>query len=164
MIRKLINFIVDNLQTGAGETRKRSNIEPGKSPEQIQTFSYQKPMRKGSKEFVLLSKTDDIRCGVHVIRKGSEEHLHSHDTIDGFWFVLKGVARFHGENEMLGEFESGEGIFIPRGTRYWFESGNDEDVELLQVLHVDEKGWHRQNHANPNFDKRTMVSFDARKL
>lgn len=36
------------------------------------------------------------------------------------------------DDEIIGEFGHHEGILIPRGYRYWFESCGEEDLELLQ--------------------------------
>ena len=37
----------------------------------------------------------------------------------------------------LGEFAVHEGIVIPRGAQYWFQSIGDEDLELVQVVAFD---------------------------
>ncbi|MEM7194313.1 MAG: cupin domain-containing protein [Pseudomonadota bacterium] len=135
------------------------------SSEAFQTFRYRKPGQeeKGSKEFVLLGRTDDIRGAVHVLRDGGGESLHSHSNIDGFWFVLSGQARFHGKNGVVGEFSPGEGIVTPRNTSYWFECTSEEDLELLQVLSFDRmQGWDRQNHAPPRHDPSTVQKYDGR--
>ena len=48
--------------------------------------------------------------------------------------ILKGRARFYGDgNTVLGDFGPYEGILVPRGFKYWFESSGDEDLEILQV-------------------------------
>lgn len=130
----------------------------------IQTFRYDKPGsdERGSKEIVLLCQKNTMRGAVHVIRKGGEEHLHSHSSIDGFWMVLSGRARFYGEGDVLiGEFTAMQGILVPRGTKYWFESAGDEDLELLQVLCFDPgQGFVREDHAAPKFSKQSLKWFD----
>lgn len=106
-----------------------------------------------------------MRGSVHVVRKGGEEHLHSHESVDGFWMVLSGKVRFYADGEkLLGEFSAMEGIYIPRNNRYWFESAGDEDAELLQVLHIDPKrGFKRSNHEKQKFDKKRHLKwYDGR--
>lgn len=100
-----------------------------------------------------------------MVRKGAEEHLHSHNSIDGFWMVLKGRARFHGDNGVvIGEFDPLEGALIPRDTRYWFESVGDQDLELLQVLAFDKgRRFQRDDHAKPNFDRDRVKWVDCSK-
>jgi mannose-6-phosphate isomerase-like protein (cupin superfamily) len=54
--------------------------------------------------------------------------------VDGYWFVLGGRARFYTTgDELLAELGRHEGILIPRGFPYWFESAGQQDLELLQV-------------------------------
>jgi mannose-6-phosphate isomerase-like protein (cupin superfamily) len=54
--------------------------------------------------------------------------------MDGFWFVLRGAARFYTSNDdVLAELGPDEGILIPRDFPYWFESVGDAQLELLQV-------------------------------
>ena len=49
--------------------------------------------------------------------------------------VLAGRVRFYGPGDVvIGEFGKYEGILIPRGEQYWFESAsNDEELEILQM-------------------------------
>lgn len=104
------------------------------------TFSYRKPDQiAGDKMIVELAKSDLIRGRVQVVRKGGENNLHSHDGMDGFWMVLKGRVRFYGPGDaIIGEFGQFEGILLPAGEQYWFESAESgEDLELLQMAAFD---------------------------
>src|SRR3546814_20262109 len=66
------------------------------------------------------------------------QELHSHGGQDGFWFVLRGSARFYGERDVeLATLQQHEGIFIPRNFLYWFEAVGGEPLELLQVEAID---------------------------
>ncbi len=101
----------------------------------LQTFSYKKPdnLPRG-KGIVQLAKSDLIRGRVQVVREGGENNLHSHVGMDGFWMVLAGKVKFYGPGDVLiGEFGKHEGILVPRGAQYWFESSGDEDLEILQM-------------------------------
>lgn len=128
-----------------------------------QTFTYSKPERaaESCKEIALLCKSPTMRGAVHVVRKGGEEWLHSHSSVDGFWMVLSGRIRFRGDSDtVFGEFGPMEGIMTPRNTRYYFECMGDGDAELLQVLHFDRgKGFDRHNHEPPKFDRKTGIGF-----
>jgi len=99
------------------------------------TFKYEKPANlKGGKGIIQLAESDIIRGRVQVVREGGENNLHSHKGMDGFWFVLGGRVKFYGPgDELIGEFGKHEGILLPRGTQYWFESSGDEELELLQM-------------------------------
>ena len=105
------------------------------APQGYQTFSYKKPenLRNG-KGIVQLAKSDIIRGRVQIVKEGGENNLHSHTGMDGFWFVLSGKVKFYGPgDELIGEFGKHEGILIPRGAQYWFESSSDEGLEILQM-------------------------------
>jgi mannose-6-phosphate isomerase-like protein (cupin superfamily) len=100
-----------------------------------QYFKYEKPDVTSTKASIKLSQSDILKAAVQVVRPGGENNLHSHAVSDTCWMVLKGRARFYGDgDEVLGEFSQYEGIMTPRGTRYWFESADEnEDLELLQM-------------------------------
>ena len=109
----------------------------------ISTFRYTKPTDfKGKGKIIsTLGRTDIVRGMVHVLREGGETNLHYHTKIDSLWYVLKGRVRFYGPGDVLqGEFGPGEGIFMPRGARYWFECASEEELELLQVAAFSEPG------------------------
>lgn len=102
---------------------------------QARTFRYA-PVELGDKrkKIVRLCRTDHMAAQVQIIGTGGENNLHSHAHQDGFWFVLSGRVRFYGENDVvLGEFGPHQGILIPRGLSYWFESCGEETLELLQL-------------------------------
>src|SRR3989442_1127423 len=99
-----------------------------------QTFKYEMPEEEKPKTIVWLARTDRLFADVQVIMQGGETNLRSHGHLDGFWFVLSGRARFYGEGDrVLGELGKHEGILLPRGTPYWFESVGTETLELLQL-------------------------------
>lgn len=77
---------------------------------------------------------ESIISTVQVMEKGQGNKLHFHNDQDGYWLVLGGKARFHGEGDaILGELGPFEGIFIPHHMRYWFESIEEEPLEILRV-------------------------------
>lgn len=109
----------------------------------IKTFHYEKPTEfQGKKKIISnLGRTDIVRGMVHVLKEGGETNLHYHTKIDSLWYVLKGRVRFYGPGDVVqGEFGPGEGIFMPRGARYWFENATEEQSELLHVSAFSEVG------------------------
>jgi mannose-6-phosphate isomerase-like protein (cupin superfamily) len=119
----------------AAESRKEAKV-----------FRYQTPEFEGTQAKVWLARSDIMFAAVKAIREGGENNLHSHTALDGFWFVLKGRARFYGEGDtLLGDLGPQEGIFLPRGTMYWFESAGDELLEILQVESIDKSVENRRN-------------------
>ena len=98
------------------------------------TFKYIRPEFSDGKKIVTLARTRHLIGAVQVIKRGGENNLHAHKHLDGFWMVMSGRARFYGaEDVVLGELGKHEGILVPRGVPYWFESVGDEDLELFQV-------------------------------
>src|SRR5438270_866880 len=81
----------------------------------------------------------NMRAMVQVVKDGGENNLHSHTGDDAFWYVLSGAVKFYGEGDkLIGEFKKGEGILIPRGFQYWFESSSSEPLEILRVTAKDQ--------------------------
>ena len=71
---------------------------------------------------------------IQIMKKGQGNSMHSHTDQDGYWFVLTGRARFHGiGEEILAEVGANEGVYVPHHTRYWFESVDDEPLQILRV-------------------------------
>jgi mannose-6-phosphate isomerase-like protein (cupin superfamily) len=99
-----------------------------------QVFRYEKPDIDHGKAVILLCKSDILSANMQVVMEGGENNLHSHPANEGFWLVLGGRARFYGENDvLLADLGKNEGILVPRGLKYWFESGSDEPLEVLRV-------------------------------
>jgi mannose-6-phosphate isomerase-like protein (cupin superfamily) len=101
-------------------------------------FKYLTPEVDKAKTVVRLCRSDIMYASVHVLTHGGETNLHAHLAQDGFWMVLRGKARFYGEgNVVIAELGPNEGILVPRGFQYWFESSSSELLELLQVEAID---------------------------
>jgi mannose-6-phosphate isomerase-like protein (cupin superfamily) len=64
---------------------------------------------------------------------GGENELHAHPNEDHTFVILQGAARFFGpggEEKVIG---AGEGVLLPRGTFYWFQTTSVEPMVLLRV-------------------------------
>lgn len=115
---------------GAGEPGRDASVFRYRRPDQLKT-------RRGIAPLV---RSDILFSAVQVIREGGENSLHSHSAMDGFWFVLRGRARFYGAGDrLIGEIGQHEGVFVPRNVPYWFESVGEELLELLQVEAIDNR-------------------------
>jgi mannose-6-phosphate isomerase-like protein (cupin superfamily) len=103
-------------------------------------FGYNLPTElKYRRGVTKLVRSDILIATVQIFTEGGGEHsLHSHDALDGFWFVLSGRARFYGlDDEVIAEPTRHEGVFLPRNTAYWFECVGEEPLEILQVEAID---------------------------
>jgi mannose-6-phosphate isomerase-like protein (cupin superfamily) len=102
-------------------------------------FRYQKPEFEGVKKTMTICSTDLMKVQVQVVKDGGENNLHTHTGDDAFWYVINGAVRFYGEGDaLIGEYKKGEGILIPRGFKYWFESAAQEPLEILRVTARDQ--------------------------
>jgi mannose-6-phosphate isomerase-like protein (cupin superfamily) len=116
-----------------------SEEEHRAAEEKIRLFSYKTPdLGDRKRATVCLVKSDLVRGLVGVAKEGGETNLHYHTTVDAFWMVLRGRAKFYGPGDVLiGEFGMHEGLVMPRNARYWFESVGDETLEILFVQAFD---------------------------
>ena len=105
------------------------------SPDEAQLYRYERPDRDDpTKLHVDLCRTDILKGSVQVVGDEGANNLHSHRGQDGFWFVLRGRARFYtAGDEVIGEFGEHEGVLTPRDFPYWFESVGEEKLEILRV-------------------------------
>lgn len=118
--------------------RRDDTPRPPRGPAKV--MKYVQPEEDfAGKALIRLVQSDILMGNVQVVREGGDNNLHSHAGMDGFWFVLKGKARFYGpENDtVIAELGPHQGVFIPRNFAYWFEKIGDEELEILQVEAID---------------------------
>ena len=97
-------------------------------------FKHERRESTRSKTVQVLCRSDIVFGAIQTVRQGGETNLHSHDRLDGFWFVLSGRARFYTTDDVvIADLGPRDGILIPRDYPYWFERVGDEELELLQV-------------------------------
>ena len=129
-------------------------------PQEAKEFRYQTPQFEGVKKTLQVCNSDLMKVQVQVVKDGGENNLHTHTGEDAFWYVISGAVKFYGEGDRLvGEYQKGEGILIPRGYKYWFESAAPEPLEILRVTAKD------QNIENKRVDhsakKQWMIDQDT---
>ncbi|HEU4342001.1 MAG TPA: cupin domain-containing protein [Candidatus Binatia bacterium] len=118
--------------------------------QEAKIFKYQTPDFQGVKKSMLLCNSDLMKVMVQVVKEGGENNLHSHTGDDAFWFVLRGAVRFYGEGDkLIGEFKQQEGVLIPRGFQYWFESASAEPLEILRVTAKDQNVENKRVNHTP---------------
>jgi mannose-6-phosphate isomerase-like protein (cupin superfamily) len=97
------------------------------------TFTVRPQLLESGKKSYGLVRNKDISCGVQVVASGGETNLHAHSGADEIWYVLAGEAKFYGEGDKLvGTLRKNEGILVPHGAPYWFESSQPENLVLLR--------------------------------
>ena len=80
-----------------------------------------------------LAVGDHLWLKIKVYAKGGENKLHAHPHQDHSFIVLSGRAQFHGPRGEEKELSPNDGIFLPAGSFYWFETVSDEPLVLLRV-------------------------------
>ncbi|MDH3445663.1 MAG: cupin domain-containing protein [Deltaproteobacteria bacterium] len=102
-------------------------------------FRHQTPEFEGVKKTWHVCNSDLMKVQVQVVKSGGENNLHTHTGEDAFWYVIGGAVKFYGEGDkLIGEYKKGEGILVPRGFKYWFESASGDPLEILRVTAKDQ--------------------------
>jgi mannose-6-phosphate isomerase-like protein (cupin superfamily) len=93
------------------------------------------PDRNGKRRVVERLAQDDVMSAiVHGIAEGGETNLHCHRSADATWVVLEGQVTFYDENnEVISVLNPRDGLFVPRGKAYWFQSTSKEESVLFRV-------------------------------
>ena len=108
-------------------------------PQEAKEFRHQTPEFEGVKKTWQVCNSDLMKVQVQVVKNGGENNLHTHTGEDAFWYVISGAVKFYGEGDKLvGEYKKGEGILVPRGYKYWFESASPDPLEILRVTAKDQ--------------------------
>jgi mannose-6-phosphate isomerase-like protein (cupin superfamily) len=116
-------------------------------------FRHQTPDFEGVKKTWQVCNSDLMKVQVQVVKSGGENNLHTHTGEDAFWYVISGAVKFYGEGDkVIGEYQKGEGILVPRGFKYWFESASNEQLEILRVTAKDQNVDNKRVDLSPQKD------------
>jgi mannose-6-phosphate isomerase-like protein (cupin superfamily) len=118
---------------GGDILRWETNVDTTAVPAPFQTFSVQpQPLTRG-KTSTRLVRTDHLNSGVQVVAEGGETNLHAHSSQDEIWFVVEGEAAFYTEGDTLvARLGKHQGLLIPHGAAYRFESVSTENLVILR--------------------------------
>ena len=97
------------------------------------TFRLRTQLLRAGRSDNLLAKTDLMTVRIKCYAEGGENALHAHPAEDHTFVVLDGAARFVGREGEIGVLTRNEGIMLPKGTYYRFESCGDVPLVLLRV-------------------------------
>jgi mannose-6-phosphate isomerase-like protein (cupin superfamily) len=105
--------------------------------EAVQVFSIG-PEAVGERNVAAVVRSETQTVLAHVWEAGGETGLHSHYGSDATWVVLQGRVTFYGEGDSeLATLERTGGIYIPRNTKYWFESNGTEPLIMVRCAAKD---------------------------
>jgi mannose-6-phosphate isomerase-like protein (cupin superfamily) len=120
-------------------------MEDGNSPHLFQLKT--QLLSRGRSDYVLAG-TDLMSIRIKCYAQGGENALHAHPAEDHAFIVLGGAARFVGEEGEISVLTKNQGIMLPKGTYYRFESCGDTPLVLLRVGAAKERP--KISRINPN--------------
>ncbi|MEE8517578.1 MAG: cupin domain-containing protein [Dehalococcoidia bacterium] len=80
----------------------------------------------------VLARTDMTIVTAKVYAEGGENALHAHAHQDHGFFVVAGEATFHDEDDNLTVVGPYDGILLPAGAYYWFQSSGEGNLVMLR--------------------------------
>src|ERR1044071_8359878 len=95
-----------------------------------QVFSLKTPLLSSGRTNTPLASTDLLKLRVKVYAEGGENGLHTHMDEDHSFVVLQGQATFHDEQDNVRVVNQYEGIMLPHGAYYYFQSTGTENLVL----------------------------------
>jgi mannose-6-phosphate isomerase-like protein (cupin superfamily) len=98
----------------------------------VTRYSMKVPLLTSGRTNQVLARTDTVEVRAKVYAEGGENALHSHLDEDHTFFVLDGEATFYGPDETPTVVGKLEGLMIPAGAYYRFQSTGDTNLVLLR--------------------------------
>lgn len=99
----------------------------------VTTYSMKVPLLTSGRTNQVLARTDTVEVRAKVYASGGENALHTHLDEDHTFFVLDGEATFYGPDEETVVVGRYEGIMLPAGAFYRFQSTGGTNLVLLRV-------------------------------
>ena len=103
-----------------------------KTTPKVTTYSMKVPLLTSGRTNQVLARTATTEVRAKVYAEGGENGLHTHVDEDHTFFVLDGQATFYGPDEQSTVVGRYEGILIPAGAFYRFQSTGDTNLVLLR--------------------------------
>ncbi len=98
-----------------------------------QVFSLKTPLLCAGQTNTPVAGTDLLKVRVKVYAEGGENVLHAHFDEDHSFIILQGQATFHDNAGNIRVVNKYEGILLPKGSYYYFQSTGNENLVLLRV-------------------------------
>jgi mannose-6-phosphate isomerase-like protein (cupin superfamily) len=131
-----------------------------KTPEATK-FSLKVPLLSKGRTMDLLAMTETFRADIKVYAEGGENTLHTHAEEDHLFLVLQGQATFHlNLPEEVVIVNRHEGVLVPKGAYYWFQSTGDENLVLFRVGNKP-SGYVRRDDDRVGVDGRPLPGHSA---
>ena len=122
-----------------------------------QTFTVKTPRITDGRSHMPLVRTDVLMSGLNYYAPGRKNKLHTHPGEDHMFVVLDGQATFFDKDEKATVLGKGEGILLPEGHFYQFESSGDTPLALLRFAAYRPE---RSGESTPGENSRTDDEMD----
>ncbi|MDP9391310.1 MAG: cupin domain-containing protein [Actinomycetota bacterium] len=103
-----------------------------KTTPKVTTYSMKVPLLTSGRTNEVLARTDTVEVRAKVYAEGGENAMHTHLDEDHTFFVLDGQATFYGPEDQTVVVGRYEGLMIPAGAYYRFQSTGDTNLVLLR--------------------------------
>ena len=112
-------------------------------------FSLKTPLLAQGRFDNRVARTDLMTMIVKVYASGGENAMHQHLTEDHSFIVLEGQATFHiGTDDNIHVCNKYEGVMLPKGACYWFQSSAPENLVMLRA--GASTSWPKDDRAFPD--------------
>jgi mannose-6-phosphate isomerase-like protein (cupin superfamily) len=109
-------------------------------------FKLRGQMLKQGRTGEVVADTGNLYTTLKVYASGGENGLHAHEDQDHQFIIMQGQATFYGPRGEEKELDQYEGIDIPAGCFYRFQSSGDVPLVLLRLgARLGPKATHRYN-------------------
>ena len=104
-----------------------------KAGSKAQVFNLRMPLLSEGMSMDLLTNTELLWIWGKVYAQGGENALHAHTGEDHAFVVLDGEATFHDQDDNITVVKRYEGILLPKGAYYYFQSTGDTNLVMMRV-------------------------------
>jgi mannose-6-phosphate isomerase-like protein (cupin superfamily) len=106
-----------------------------------QIFDLRTPYLRQGRTTEVRANTDLLTVTVKVYAEGGENAMHCHPEEDHAFIVIEGQATFHiDSDDNIKVINPLEGVMLPKGTFYWFESTGDRNLVMIRPGAARERG------------------------
>lgn len=91
------------------------------------------PLLSAGSSMRLLGQTEEFWLHLKIYANGGENGLHAHVDEDHAFVVLQGQATFSDGDSNALAINRYEGVLVPKGALYRFESTGEENLVLLRI-------------------------------
>jgi mannose-6-phosphate isomerase-like protein (cupin superfamily) len=95
------------------------------------------PLLSAGRTTDFLARGDLLAVAVKVYAEGGENGLHAHTTNEHIHMVLQGQATFYDEDGKATVVNQYEGMWLPKGAYYYFQSSGTENLVLMSCYASD---------------------------